>query len=210
MTKLVGDLIKERRKRKGWSQTVLGDFSGMSAATIHRIEHGEKIPTDQEASIIAGFLGIDHEVMLQACQDAHNQQPQLPQTAYKTDWQTAHPATYSGKVWIQITPQPGLHNEGHSFTLRWGVWERKGEFTVPVNQDKIFLAHYKHNDGLGLPLFLTLSHPCYVVFGKTDLLDEAIDINFHWHRVEPPPPDRMWQFIKNYIQWFWKRLTGKK
>lgn len=210
MTKLVGDLIKERRKRKGWSQTILGDFSGMSAATIHRIEHGEKIPTDQEAHILAGFLGIEHDMMLEACQFSHNQQPSLPKTAYKIKWETAHPATYSGAVWIQITPQPELRHLVHNFTLRWGVWERQGDFTLADNQDKIFLAHYKHNDGLGLPLFLTVSHPCYVVFGKTDLPTETIDINFHWRRVEPPAPDMMWQFMKSYLVWFWQRLTGKK
>ncbi|GAB5493624.1 MAG: hypothetical protein Phog2KO_38390 [Phototrophicaceae bacterium] len=210
MTKLVGELIRERRKRKGWSQTILGDFVGMSAATIHRIEHGEKIPTDQEANLIAGFLGIEHSLILEACQLSYDEHPQLPKTAYKLNWETAHPASYSGAVWIQISPQAEFRHEAHHFTLRWGAWERKGNFLLPDNQDAVFLRHYKHNDGLGLPLFLTLSHPCYVVFGKTDLTDDSIDINLQWRRVEPMPPDILWRYTKSYCAWFWARLFAKK
>jgi len=210
MTKLAGELIRERRKRKGWSQTVLGDFVGMSAATIHRIEHGEKIPTDQEATLIADALGIEANLMSEACQLSREKQPTIPQSAYKEMWKTAHPATYSGPVWIQISPLAENRTEEHHFTLRWGVWERRGNFILSDGQDKIFLSHYKHNDGLGLPLFLNLSHPCYVVFGKDDIVADMIDINFHWRRVEPPEPGQMLRFTIHYLKWFGRRILGKK
>lgn len=210
MSKFIGEIIKDYRKRKGLSQTVLGDLVGMSAATIHRIEHGEKIPTDAEATLLAEQLGVSTGTILDACQTTREQQPSLPQSSFKTNWQIAHPATYSGPVWIQITPYKESRSVTHHFKIRWNVWERTGTLTFDADYESIYLEHYKHNDGLGMPLFLTLSHPCYVVFGRGEPPEQAIDINFQWIRVEPPPPDQLWRYLVHYVGWFYKRLTQFK
>jgi len=208
MNKYVGEIIRETRKRKGLSQTVLGDLVGMSAATIHRIEHGEKIPTDAEITAIAEQLSINSTRLLEAALFTREQQPTIPPTSYKTVWQTAHPSHYSGPVWIQITPLKENRKLIHQFQIRWNVWERMGEIMLTDDQKTIFLAHYKHNDGLGLPLFLTLSYPCYVVFGKGEPPDKAMDINFQWVRFEPMPPNQLWLYVTHYIAWFFKHLTN--
>jgi transcriptional regulator with XRE-family HTH domain len=207
--KLAGELIRERRKRKGWSQTILGDLVGMSAATIHRIEHGEKIPTDQEAAMIAGLLGLEHQELLDACQAARAAHTgHVPRSSFRTQWDTAHPASYAGAVWIQLYPAPETRLQEHQFTLRWGVWERTGSACFAEHQDSLVLRHYKHNDDLGLPLFLTLSHPCYAVFGKGDPPEgvPSVDINAHWRRVEPPEPGQVWRFVRHFAAWYLKRL----
>lgn len=203
-----GELIKERRRRKGWSQTVLGDLVGMSAATIHRIEHGERIPIDQEANLIAETLGIDHAILLEAC---HNTHPYLPGSSFKTRWDTAHPASYSGPVWIQVMPRTETALLPHEFKLRWGVWERRGVLNFDTGQTSIYLLHYKHNDGLGLPLFMSLTYPCYVVFGKGEVSEPiTMDINSGWRRVEPPEPHQLWRYFKHYAGWYLAKLAGRK
>jgi len=208
MSKSPGDLIKERRRRKGWSQTVLGDLLGMSAATIHRIEHDEKIPDDHEAILIAETLGIETTVLLDAC---HSPQPHLPKSSFKTQWDTAHPASYSGPVWVQVLPQAETRHLAHEFTLRWGVWERKGVLNFNEEQASVYLLHYKHNDGLGLPLFITLNYPSYVVFGKGEVYGEkTLDINFGWRRTEPPEPNQLWRYLSHYMRWYLRNLLQRK
>lgn len=208
MSKPLGELIKERRRRKGWSQTVFGDFVGMSAATIHRIEHSEKIPTDQETALMAETLGIELTVLLEAC---HTSQPQIPKSSFKTQWETAHPASYSGPVWIQVVPHAETRHLIHEFSLRWGIWERKDILSFSEEQASVYLLHYKHNDGLGLPLFMTLSQSCYVVFGKGEVNNEkTIDINFGWRRIEPPEPNQLWRYTKHYINWYLRKLMQRK
>lgn len=208
MTKSFGDIIKERRRRKGWSQTILGDLVGMSAATIHRIEHGEKIPTDDEALLMAERLDIESAILLQAC---HTAQPHIPKSSFKTRWDTAHPSNYSGPVWIQVMPQAETLYLPHEFNLRWGVWERHGLLNFTEEYPSIYLLHYKHNDGLGLPLFVTLNHPCYVVFGRGEVFEEkTLDINFGWRRVQPPEPNQLWRYASHYLRWYLRRLFQRK
>ena len=211
--KIAGEIIRERRKRKGWSQTVLGDMVGMSAATIHRIEHGERIPTDKEVSMIAGMLGIAHDELLTAFNEARtNNHSHPPKSVYKNKWDTAHPANYAGAVWIQIYPAPENSYLPHEFTLEWGVWLRKGTIHYTAGQPYIYLEHYKHNDGLGLPLFLTLSHPCYVVFGKGNAPDgePMLDIQRGWQRTEPPPPGQFFRYVWHFVKWYFNYLLRRK
>lgn len=209
-----GYIIRERRKRKGWSQTVLGDMVGMSAATIHRIEHGEKIPTDDEASMIAGMLGLNHEQLLESCvadrERISNQSSALPKSAYQVQWDYAHPANYSGYVWIQLVPAPETKHLPHDITLVWGHWQRT--FTIRFEEDSLYLVHYKFNDGEGLPLFLTSSQPCYAVFGKDKPPSEALimDIASGWQRTEPMPFSQLRTLIGDYLRFYlrqWLRLN---
>lgn len=209
-----GYVIRERRKRKGWSQTVLGDMVGMSAATIHRIEHGEKIPTDNEAALIAGMLGISQEQLLEICitdrERVSSQSPALPQSSFQPQWDYAHPANYSGYVWIQLTPSPENKHLPHEYTLVWGHWQRTG--TLIFEDDSLYLLHYKLNDGEGLPLFLTLNQPCYAVFGKGKPPEaiHTIDIASNWERTHPMPPAQLRALIRDYLRFYLRRLLRLK
>lgn len=216
MSNQAGELIREKRKRKGWSQTVLGDFVGMSAATVHRIEHGERMPTDQEVQLLANTLGLDDALLLDTfVKDRHTRQNQLPHSAFKAQWDYAHPAIYTGKVWIQVLPASDHWHEPLRYRLRWGVWEKSGELTFDAADNRLSLVHYKHNDGLGLPLFLELSYPCYVVFGKDEPPDQCQqDIHSGWRRVEPVPPGQSLRFAADFIRQsvalFLRKLTGRQ
>jgi transcriptional regulator with XRE-family HTH domain len=72
-----GEIIRNRREKKGVSQQILGELVGMSAATISRIEKGKKIPTDGEAEIIAEALKLEIEYLKEVF-DAERKAPFKP------------------------------------------------------------------------------------------------------------------------------------
>lgn len=211
MTQL-GTVLKEKRKRKGWSQTILGDLVGMSAATIHRIEHGEKIPIDDELNLFADTLDLEFSELVEfAIEDRQTLKNVLvPATSYQLQWEYAHPADYAGRVWIEIYPQAKSKPTTLDITIQWGAWQYQESF--PVTDDKsITLSHYKFNDGQGLPLVVQLSHPCYLVFGKDTPSDKAtIDIIDRWQRIQPMTLPQTLRFIFNfvavYIKWHLQSL----
>lgn len=209
---LIGDLIREKRKRKGWSQTVLGDFVGMSTATIHRIEYGEKIPTDTELILFANALSLELQILYDACAEARKIRPtrKLPAFAYKIDWQFAHPSTYSGQVWIQVTPLSENRDKPHHYSIRWGKWAYEGQLQFD-KYDSLYLLHYKHNDGEGLPIVFHISEPSYAVFGKETYPEDAlIDITLGWKRVEPYSLTQMWRLtLSHFLLNLKLRVIGK-
>ncbi|MBO0595249.1 helix-turn-helix transcriptional regulator [Nesterenkonia sp. E16_7] len=56
-----GDVIREARKKRGWSQTDLGEKSGLSRPTIARIEANSDATTATIAKI-AKALGLKLEL----------------------------------------------------------------------------------------------------------------------------------------------------
>jgi len=56
-----GDVIREARKRQGWSQTELGAKSGVSRPTIARVEANNDVTTATIAKI-AQALGLKLEL----------------------------------------------------------------------------------------------------------------------------------------------------
>ena len=56
-----GDVIREARKKKGWSQAELGEKSGLSRPTIARIEGNNDVTTATIAKI-AQVLGLRLEL----------------------------------------------------------------------------------------------------------------------------------------------------
>lgn len=208
-----GTVIKEKRKRKGWSQTVLGDLVGMSAATIHRIEHGERLPTDTELELFAETLSLDISQLSQfVTEDSQKSKDNIvPATSYLTQWDYAHPADYAGRVWIQIYPKATSANP-LDIHIRWGAWQHTGSYLIS-GSNSLTLWHYKFNDGLGLPLTVTLSEACYVVFGKDSPPDKpVIDIIHQWQRIEPMTLFQtiryLFNFIRVYITWRIQHLTN--
>ena len=56
-----GDVIREARKKQGWSQAELGEKSGLSRPTIARIEGNNDVTTATIAKI-AQALGLKFEL----------------------------------------------------------------------------------------------------------------------------------------------------
>lgn len=54
----LADLIREERERLGWSQAKLSRESGISPATISRLETGETLGRGDTIARLAGVLGI--------------------------------------------------------------------------------------------------------------------------------------------------------
>lgn len=212
----LGIVLKEKRKRKGWSQTILGDLVGMSAATIHRIEHGEKIPIDDELKLFADTLGLDTTELVQyATEDRQAVRNTIvPATSYHTQWEYAHPADYAGRVWIQIYPQTRSAADPLQIQIQWGA--RQYRDSLPVDDHKsIVLSHYKFNDGQGLPITIQLSQPCYVVFGKdTPPKKFVVDIINQWQRIQPMGVLQLMRFVLNfvltYIKWHIQHARKQK
>ena len=54
----IGDTIRALRLKKGWSQDVFADRSGLNRAHVGEIERGESNVTIQTLKIIADTLGV--------------------------------------------------------------------------------------------------------------------------------------------------------
>lgn len=56
--KEIGKTIRALRLKRGWSQDVFGDHSGLNRAHVGEIERGESNVTIQTLKIIADTLGV--------------------------------------------------------------------------------------------------------------------------------------------------------
>ena len=56
--KRIGDRIRALRLKKGWSQDVFADRSGLNRAHVGEIERGESNVTIQTLKIVADTLGV--------------------------------------------------------------------------------------------------------------------------------------------------------
>lgn len=56
--KRIGDRIRALRLKKGWSQDLFADKSGLNRAHVGEIERGESNVTIQTLKIIADTLGV--------------------------------------------------------------------------------------------------------------------------------------------------------
>ena len=56
--KAVGATIRKLRLKKGWSQDVFADRSGLNRAHVGEIERGESNVTIQTLKIVADTLGV--------------------------------------------------------------------------------------------------------------------------------------------------------
>ena len=54
----IGDIIRTLRLKKGWSQDVFADRSGLNRAHVGEVERGESNVTIQTLKIIADTLGV--------------------------------------------------------------------------------------------------------------------------------------------------------
>ena len=58
-TKSFGDVIKERRKKLGYTQKYISDVTGISASFISDLENGKSTIEIGKAIYLANLLGID-------------------------------------------------------------------------------------------------------------------------------------------------------
>jgi transcriptional regulator with XRE-family HTH domain len=56
--KEIGTAIRNLRLKRGWSQDVFGDRSGLNRAHVGEIERGESNVTIQTLKIVADALGV--------------------------------------------------------------------------------------------------------------------------------------------------------
>ncbi len=56
--KQIGATIRKLRLKRGWSQDVFGDRSGLNRAHVGEIERGESNVTIQTLKIVADTLGV--------------------------------------------------------------------------------------------------------------------------------------------------------
>ena len=65
---MIEQVIKEKRKKKGWTQLILAKQSGVPQPTISQIERGERIsPSYQSIIKIAKALEITIEELEASC-----------------------------------------------------------------------------------------------------------------------------------------------
>ena len=59
-----GEVVKELREKKGWSQKVLSDIIGMAVSNISNIERGKSRLGEERAMILAAALGVTPDFIL--------------------------------------------------------------------------------------------------------------------------------------------------
>lgn len=66
MAKYVSDILRELREAKGWTLRELDRRSGISNATISRIESGLSVPKPESLIALANALEVDPKILLDA------------------------------------------------------------------------------------------------------------------------------------------------
>ena len=59
-----GEVVKELRLKKGWTQKVLSEITGMAVANISNIEDGRSNRREERAILLAEALGVKPEFIL--------------------------------------------------------------------------------------------------------------------------------------------------
>lgn len=59
-----GEVVKELRLKKGWTQKVLSEITGMAVANISNIESGRSNLGEERAILLAEALGVKPEFIL--------------------------------------------------------------------------------------------------------------------------------------------------
>jgi transcriptional regulator with XRE-family HTH domain len=65
--KQIGETVRALRRKKGWSQDVFADRSGLNRAHVGEIERGESNVTIQPLKIIADTLGVRIVDLVKGC-----------------------------------------------------------------------------------------------------------------------------------------------
>ncbi len=96
--------LKQLRQQKGWTLETLADYSGVSRATLSRIEKAEVSPT---TNVLAKLCSAYQMTLTQLMQLTENQQPALIRAAEQDVWRDEE----NGFVRKVVSP-PGLDFRG--------------------------------------------------------------------------------------------------
>jgi hypothetical protein len=116
---------------------------------------------------------------------------------FKQVWDFNHPEEYVGAIWIKMRALPEYSGRRHSFTIKWGPWTRGGS-QVLLHDRAIALVHSKGNDGLSLPIRMTVDPECNISFGQGNPGPiYCKDLNPWWTQFE----DRFRLWIARKLLW---------
>lgn len=59
-----GEVVKELRLKKGWSQQVLSEISGIAVTNLSNIERGKSRLGEDRAVVLAAALGVKPEFLI--------------------------------------------------------------------------------------------------------------------------------------------------
>ena len=59
-----GQVVKELRLKKGWTQKILSDITGMAISNISNLEHGRSILGEERAILLAEALEVKPHIIL--------------------------------------------------------------------------------------------------------------------------------------------------
>ena len=177
--------LTEAFLKRHWTQTELGSALSMEAATGNVVVLPVMVASDAEVFGQYPLLRDKHYTRWQdGLESLVVTLKRKLGIEYKLRWSFCHPATYSGRVWIQVFAEPASRGAPHDYTVRWGPWEYKGTLNLE-RRESAFLVHMKGNDGLSVPIFFDISPACYVVFGQGDPPSGPLhEINWGWNRIE--------------------------
>ena len=66
----MGRAIREARKARGWTQSALGEYAGVTQATVSTLERGEGNPTMGTVLALASVLGLNLTAEMRPKHDA--------------------------------------------------------------------------------------------------------------------------------------------
>jgi transcriptional regulator with XRE-family HTH domain len=157
-----------------------------SSSTLSRIERGQVFP---DAGLIEALDRYHHQqgtlvALWQQALTGHI--PPADRTPWHRKWTHHYPADYVGDVYLQLTLPPEQRPAQRRLTIRWGPWQLHRTLTIddPAGLSCTFT---KGDDGLSIPLFLTLDKRASASFGTGQPPAPSIDINHGWRRTDSHP-----------------------
>ncbi|WP_420820443.1 helix-turn-helix domain-containing protein [Schaalia canis] len=153
---------------------------GLSKSSLSRYERGLRPPL-RYAQLISDLYGGDGwlELAIRSLwmSDWDPWASEFPESAHVLTW----PASYSGRVWIHIRPNPNAVNESHSLRIDWGPWSISINKVIP--EAGILLSTGKGKDvEVPVPCLIEASFPIYVLHG-IGFPNDAADISREWKRT---------------------------
>lgn len=96
IVKTLAGWVIEQRERRGWSQAMLADKSGLSRSDVNAIEHGRvTLPGAAKRRALASALGVSHEALLVAAGELLPEEASRPIEPRRFGPESGHEAVLS-------------------------------------------------------------------------------------------------------------------
>lgn len=150
---------------------------GISKSSLSRYERGLRPPL-RHAKLISDLYGGDGwlEVAIHSLWISkwNPWSSDYPQTSHVIVW----PASYVGRVWIHVRPNPSAVNHEHTLMICWGPWQVSFRKVIP--EEGVFLSTGKGVDSkVSVPCMIESEVPIHVLHGVGSM-HAAIDISHDW------------------------------